>query len=191
MKKLAFFALIMTVAMVLPAYAGAGCGAASCGSAADSQVKSNSALSLDLALQGFAFQGKEFKTVMLNIKKEDAGKESANAPDKDSGATAGKEDGRIALDGFAYTLKVVSSEGAKLALDLFRTSDFAQPKDAGQDKLRLPVPVGHMSISRNQPNAGSIVYLGSLRLNDEETKVEGEFDLYLNIIAPPDSAGKK
>lgn len=191
MRKLAFVALIMVVAMVLPSYAGAGCGSAGCGDVSGSEMKSASESPLVLALQGFAFKGKDFKTVKLGIKEAGADEKAAATQKKDSAAVAGKEDGRIALAGFDYVLKIVSYEEGKLAADLFRPSDFEQPKDAKQDKLRLPVPVGHMSISRSQPNPGNFVYLGSLRLNDEETKTEGEFELYLNDLTPADSESFK
>jgi len=63
-------------------------------------------------------------------------------------------------------------------------ADFEISKDEKQDKLKLPVPIGHMTLTRSQPNPGSFVQLGTLRINDEETSLEGEFELYLNDQTP-------
>lgn len=170
MRNLAFLALILVMVLSLPAFADA----ASKGAEDDVTI---------LAAQGFAFQGKEFKTVKLGIAYAAVGK-SGSSNGKTSASVAGHPDGSIIFAGFEYALKIVAFEDGKVAADLFREADFEVSKNKKQDKLRLPVPVGHMSISRSQPSPGSMVYLGTLRLNDEETSIDGEFELYLNDQSP-------
>ena len=178
MRKLLFLALLMTVSVFAAAYAGPDCPPGDF----DGEPPA-------LAAQGFAFKGKDFKTIKVIVFKEGGEKTDQGASkegaSKDGGAAADKRDGNLFLAGFAYALKIVTFEEGKLAADLFRPSDFEASKDEKEQKLRLPVPVGHIAINRSQPDPGSVVYLGSLRLNDEETKNEGEFELYLNDHTPP------
>lgn len=181
MRNPAFLILALVMALSLPAFAGSFGGVAADGAS----LKAGDDNVTVLVAQGFAFQGKEFKTVKLGIKYAAAGK-SDSSNGKTSASAAGNPDGWVALGGFEYALKIVAFEDGKVAADLFRPADFESNQDKKQDRLRLPVPVGHMSINRSQPSPGNMVYLGTLRLNDEETSIDGEFELYLNDHSSPD-----
>ncbi len=188
MRKLAFLVLILAAVTLVPAFAGSGCGSDDCQASADSQIAPAKNEMLILFAQGFAFKGKEFKTVKVGIKYDAARNKGS---DGEKGAAAKHPDGHIALAGFNYALKIVTAEEGKIAADLFRPSDFEVSKDEKQDKMKLPVPIGHMTLTRSQPNPGSFVQLGTLRLNDEETSMEGEFELYLNDLTPQDAGAMK
>ncbi|PKL51290.1 MAG: hypothetical protein CVV42_00125 [Candidatus Riflebacteria bacterium HGW-Riflebacteria-2] len=183
MRKLVFIVIVLVITAFLPAFAESGCGSAGCQDAADSQLAPARADVLILSAQGFAFKGKEFKTVRIGIKYDSGSKQGS---DSGKGAVAAHPDGYLGLAGFKYALKIVTAEEGKIAADLFRMSDFEIRKDEKQDKLKLPVPIGHLTLTRSQPNPGSFVQLGTLRINDEETSLEGEFELYLNDLTAQD-----
>ncbi len=135
-----------------------------------------------LAAQGFAFQGKDFKTVRMalieNMENE------GNTSDKVSEKLFGK----ISIGGFGYKLQVVTFEKESLTADLFCRPENSATKSEKSDKTKaeLEIPVGHISIKLSQPDPGSLVWLGTLRLTDEKVEaVSGTFDLYLNDITPP------
>jgi hypothetical protein len=188
MRKLACLVLVLVAASLMPAFAGPACGSIDCPASSDAKMSNAEDNALILLAQGFAFKGKEFKTVKLGIKYESARKSGG---DTEKGSAAGKPDGHLALAGFNYALKIVTAEEGKIAADLFRPADFEVNKDEKQKKLQLPVPIGHMSLTRSQPNPGNFVQLGTLRINDEETAMEGEFELYLNDLTPQDAGDMK
>lgn len=138
---------------------------------------------------GFAFQNKEFKTVKFALVQQQTASDTASAG-KSSGDNAQKQlAGFIVVGGYEYVLKVTLFETVKLEADLFATPGNAGFSDAGeqQSKEKLPMPLGHVSLTISQPEPGNSVFLGSLRLNDEKvTTVTGEFELFLN-----DVTGKK
>lgn len=134
-----------------------------------------------LAAQGFAFQGKDFKTVRMALIEGMSDEE--NAGEK----ADGKLHGKISIAGFGYKLKVVTFEEESLTADLFCRPENTPAKSEKKDKARaeLEIPVGHISIKLSQPDPGSLVWLGTLRLTDEKVEaVSGTFDLYLNDITP-------
>lgn len=138
--------------------------------------------------QGFAFQGKEFKTMRVAIINE------SNDPKAAAATKDAKLAGMLAIGGFEYKLAVVIFEDARLEADLF-----CKPENSGNGpqekskKAELPVPVGHLSLALNQPDPLNTVWLGTLRLKDEKVEtVSGEFELYLNDQTPkPDAPEKK
>ncbi|MBU1107672.1 MAG: hypothetical protein KKB51_13455 [Candidatus Riflebacteria bacterium] len=186
MRKVLFLALLMTVFVFAAAYAESACAAGATGGSGSAVARDSDSGREPprLIAEGFAFKGKDFKTIRVIVFEEKKDKKSDNSTDKEGGAAPDKRDGNLWLAGFEYALKIVSFEEGKLAADLFRSSDFETSKDKKEQKQSLPVPVGHIAIDRSQPNPGSVVFLGSLRLNDEETKIDGEFDLYLNDHTP-------
>ena len=140
---------------------------------------------------GFAFQGKDFKTVKLALVSE--------KPDKFASQTGADGQviqpqteqqqpqqikGKIVIGGYDYHLKVTLFEAVTVEADLF--SEDAKPATGDSDKenlKKLPVPLGHVSLTLSEPEPGNPVILGSLRLKDEKvTTVSGEFELYLNDI---------
>ncbi len=181
MRKLVILLVILVSVVLVPAFAESGCGSAGCQDASTAKVGAAKDNVLTLFAQGFAFKGKEFKTVKLGIEYESGSKKGS---DDGKGNSASQPDGYLGLAGYQYALKIVTAEEGKIAADLFRMADFEISKDEKQDKLKLPVPIGHMTLTRSQPNPGSFVQLGTLRINDEETSLEGEFELYLNDQTP-------
>jgi len=181
MRKLVILLVVLVAIGFVPAFAESGCGSAGCQDGPAAQVGAAKDDTIVLFAQGFAFKGKEFKTVKLGIKYKSGSKKGSG---DDKAVSASQPDGHLGLAGFKYALKIVTAEEGKIAADLFRMSDFEISKDEKQDKLKLPVPIGHMTLTRNQPNPGSFVQLGTLRINDEETSMEGEFELYLNDLTP-------
>lgn len=136
-----------------------------------------------LAAQGFAFQGKDFRTARLALIND---AESNNSDQKSQAQQ--KLSGMLLIGGFEYKLEVVSFEEDSLEADLFCKPENTAGKTAKKDKnqSQLEVPVGHISIKLSQPDPGSLVWLGTLRLTDEKVEsVSGTFDLYLNDITPP------
>lgn len=141
---------------------------------------------------GFAFQNKDFKTVKFALMSESNASDTANAS---SGQNDQKKlSGMLVIGGYEYVLKVTLFETVKLEADLFDTPGNAGFKSSSdqQEKEKLPVPLGHVSLTLSQPDPGSSVILGSLRLSDEKVAaVSGEFELYLNDITKKKKSDKK
>ncbi len=141
---------------------------------------------------GFAFQGKEFKTVKIALVsiKEKGANTNANASEgqnlsQESGNQQMK--GKLVIGGYDYILRVTSYAAVNIEADLF--SEDTRPATADSGELKLPVPLGHVSLNLSEPDPGCPVITGSLRLKDEKvTAVSGEFELYLNDMT---RTGKK
>ena len=141
---------------------------------------------------GFAFQGKDFKTVkiaLISMK----GKDTNTAVNASEGQnlTQGSENqqlkGKLVIGGYDYTLRVTSYAAINIEADLF--SEETRPATADGGEPKLPIPLGHVSLNLSEPDPGCPVITGSLRLKDEKvTAVSGEFELYLNDMT---RAGKK
>ncbi len=133
---------------------------------------------------GFAFQGKEFKTVKLALLSETSDINSVATASGSSIYASGSAQikGRIVIGGYDYHLKVTMYEGINIEADMF--SEEVRPTASSSDKANsLPVPIGHVSLNLSEPEPGNPVILGSLRLNDEKvTAVNGEFEIFLNDI---------
>lgn len=170
---------IFVTLICLPAVAGPDGKSKGSPGAVDTDKAATRKNALFLYAQGFAFKGKDFETVKLGIEYES---DSKNDSKGDKAAKVPHPDGQIAIGDFNYAIKIVMLERGKISADLFSMSDFDVKKDEKPDKLKLPMPIGHMSLKksdRNQP-----ILLGTLRINDEETAMQGEFDLYLNDLTP-------
>jgi hypothetical protein len=133
--------------------------------------------------QGFAFQGKDFRTVRIAII------EQSNDKNRQNQETQQKLSGMLLIGGYEYKISVVIFDTAKIEADLFCLPENSGIITSDTEKNELPVPVGHISLSINQPDPQNLVWLGSLRLKDEKAEtVSGEFELYLNDQTPK---GKK
>ncbi|HOI89221.1 MAG TPA: hypothetical protein PLK28_01790 [Candidatus Rifleibacterium sp.] len=140
---------------------------------------------------GFAFQGKDFKTVkiaLFSIKEKDSDGAIASeghSISQDSGNQQLK--GKLVIGGYDYILRVTNYAAINIEADLFSEDTRTSATDNGE--LKLPVPLGHVSLNLSEPDPGCPVITGSLRLKDEKvTSVSGEFELYLNDMT---RAGKK
>jgi len=137
-----------------------------------------------LLAQGFAFQDKEFKTIFLAIINDQKSKQISKKTDAENDQQL---TGKLAIGGFAYKLQIVTSEKDSYTADLFcRPEDSPMSSDkAAKTSTELEAPVGHISIKLNQPNPGTFVWLGTLRLTDEKVEsVSGTFDIYMHDITP-------
>mgnify|MGYP003612903182 CR=1 FL=1 len=133
---------------------------------------------------GFAFQGKDFKTVKLALISEKSAKSSMATASGSSTDAVGSAQikGRVVIGGYDYLLKVTMYEGINIEADMFSEEIHQNASSSGKADS-LPVPIGHVSLNLSEPEPGNPVILGSLRLNDEKvTAVNGEFELYLNDI---------
>jgi len=137
---------------------------------------------------GFAFQGKDFKTVKLILISENADRNamSPNAgPDKNTAQEQQPQiKGKLVIGGYPYNLKVTLFETVKIEADLF-SEEFPIHSGSDSDEKKLPMPLGHVSLTQSEPEPGNPVILGSMRLKDEKVPaISGEFELYLNDLTP-------
>jgi len=140
---------------------------------------------------GFAFQSKEFKTIKIalaSIKNKGAGGAMASEGQNLSQEPENQQlKGKLVIGGYDYILKVTSYAAVNIEADLF--SEDTRPATADSGELKLPVPLGHVSLNLSEPDPGCPIITGSLRLKDEKvTAVSGEFELYLNDMT---RVGKK
>ena len=135
---------------------------------------------------GFAFQGKDFKTIKLILINENSDKSAispAGVPDKNPGQEPQAQlKGKLIIGGYPYNLKVTLFETVNIEADLF-SEEFTTPAGSDSNEKKLPIPLGHVSLTLSEPEPGNPVILGSMRLKDEKvTAITGEFELYLNDI---------
>lgn len=141
---------------------------------------------------GFAFQGKDFKTVkiaLISMKGKDANTAANASEGQNLAPESGNQQlkGKLVIGGYDYILRVTSYAAINIEADLF--SEDTRPAAADSNELKLPVPLGHISLNLSEPDPGCPVITGSLRLKDEKvTAISGEFELYLNDMT---RAGRK